>query len=106
MLRASDGEAARLLAIGGGGLARLAALHIGPDIVAGWLVSVLQHLNPGDCEDIHAVYLGQRGPLPARVRAFIKFLAEHARIESDPVILNPKTGETLASRRNPRARAG
>jgi len=42
---------------------------------------VLQHLNPGDCEDIHAVFLGQRGPLPARVRAFIDFLGKHIRLD-------------------------
>lgn len=78
--RVSDGEAARLLALDGVGLARLALFHIGPDISAGRLVPVLEPFNPGDCEDIHAVYLGQGGPLPARVRAFIDFLADHARI--------------------------
>jgi DNA-binding transcriptional LysR family regulator len=78
--RVSDGEAARLLALDGVGLARLALFHIGPDIEAGRLVPVLEEFNPGDSEDIHAVYLGQRGPLPARVRAFIDFLAAHIRI--------------------------
>lgn len=78
--RASDGEAARLLALGGVGLARLALFHIGRDIEEGRLVPVLEDLNPGDREDIHAVYLGQRGPLPARVRAFIDFLSEQIRI--------------------------
>ena len=78
--RVSDGEAARLLALDGVGLARLALFHIGPDISAGRLIPVLETFNPGDCEDIHAVYLGQGGPLPARVRAFIDFLADHARI--------------------------
>jgi DNA-binding transcriptional LysR family regulator len=72
--RASDGDVARLLALSGAGLARLALFHIGPDIKAGRLMPVLEALNPGDQEDIHAVYLGQPGPLPARVRAFIDFL--------------------------------
>ncbi|WOH51145.1 LysR substrate-binding domain-containing protein [Bradyrhizobium sp. sBnM-33] len=80
--RASDGEAARLLALGGAGLARLALFHIGPDIEAGRLVPVLEDFNPGDCEDVHAVFLGQGGPLPARVRAFIDFLGDHVRIDS------------------------
>jgi DNA-binding transcriptional LysR family regulator len=80
--RASDGEVARRLALGGAGLARLALFHIGGDIEAGHLVPVLEEFNPGDCEDIHAVYLGQGGPLPARVRAFIDFLADHIRLES------------------------
>jgi DNA-binding transcriptional LysR family regulator len=79
--RASDGEAARLLALGGVGLARLALFHVGPDIEAGRLVPVLEELNPGDREDIHAVYLGQGGPVPARVRAFIKFLSDQIRID-------------------------
>ncbi len=78
--RASDGEAARLLALGGVGLARLALVHIGPDIAAGRLVPVLERFNPGDREDIHAVFLGQKAPLPARVRAFVDFLAENVRL--------------------------
>jgi DNA-binding transcriptional LysR family regulator len=80
--RASDGEAARALVLGGVGLARLALFHIGPDIEAGRLIPVLQGLNPGDCEDVHAVFLGQGGPLPARVRAFIDFLGENIRLDN------------------------
>lgn len=83
--RASDGEIARRLALGGVGLARLALFHIGPDIESGRLVPVLQSYNPGDREDIHAVYVGHTAPLPARVRAFIDFLAEHVRM-SDPAL--------------------
>ncbi|PPQ16610.1 LysR family transcriptional regulator [Bradyrhizobium sp. AC87j1] len=83
--RASDGEVARRLALGGVGLARLAVFHIGPDIESGRLVPVLQNYNPGDREDIHAVYVGHTAPLPARVRAFIDFLAEHVRV-SDPAL--------------------
>jgi DNA-binding transcriptional LysR family regulator len=83
--RASDGEAARRLCLGGVGLARLALFHIGPDIESGRLVPVLQSYNPGDREDIHAVYVGHAAPLPARVRAFIDFLAEHVRV-SDPTL--------------------
>lgn len=83
--RASDGEVARMLVLGGVGLARLALFHVGTDIEAGHLVPVLQEFNPGDREDIHAVYQGQGGPLPARVRAFIDFLKEHVRVP-DPVL--------------------
>jgi DNA-binding transcriptional LysR family regulator len=79
--RASDGDVARSLALGGAGLARLARFHVGPDIAEGRLVPVLEPFNPGDREDIHAIYQGARGPLPARVRAFIDFLAERIRIE-------------------------
>ena len=90
--RASDGEIARRLALGGVGLARLALFHIGPDIDAGRLMPVLQSYNPGDREDIHAVYVGHTAPLPARVRAFIDFLAEHVRV-SDPVLKRAHDGK-------------
>lgn len=75
-----DGETARRLALAGVGLARLALFHIGPDIAAGRLRPVLEHLNPGDTEAIHAVFVGHGGHLPARVRAFIDFLAARVRI--------------------------
>lgn len=78
-LLVGDGESARLLALSGIGLARLAHFHVGPDIAAGRLVTVLDAFNPGDTQELHAVFLGQRGPLPARVRAFIDFLAAEVR---------------------------
>jgi DNA-binding transcriptional LysR family regulator len=81
VVRASDGEAARQLALGGAGIARLSRFHVGADICAGRLVAVLEDFNPGDREDIHAVFLGRGGPLPARVRAFVDFLAERVRID-------------------------
>ena len=90
--RVSDGEAARQFTLGGIGLGRLALFHIGPDIEAGRLVPVLQNLNPGDREDIHAVYVGHAGPLPARVRAFIDFLAQHIRI-GDPALRRSADGK-------------
>jgi DNA-binding transcriptional LysR family regulator len=71
---AGDGETARQLALVGQGLARLAYFHIGGDIAAGRLVPVLEAYNPGDVEEIHAVYVGHGGQLPSRVRALIDFL--------------------------------
>ncbi|WP_342360846.1 LysR family transcriptional regulator [Terrarubrum flagellatum] len=71
-----DGESARQLALSGMGLARLALFHVGPDIAAGRLVPVLESFNPGDVEEINAVFVGQGGHTPARVRAFIDFLVE------------------------------
>lgn len=79
-VQVGDGETARRLALAGTGLARLALFHIGPDIEAGRLVPVLETLNPGDVQEAHAVFLGQGGHLPARVRAFIDYLAETARL--------------------------
>ena len=50
------------------------------DIDAGRLVAVLEDFNPGDEEPTHAVYVGQGRHLPARVRAFLDFLAESVRM--------------------------
>ncbi|HET8726610.1 MAG TPA: LysR family transcriptional regulator [Alphaproteobacteria bacterium] len=76
----SDGEALRRLALAGLGLARLAAFQVKDDIAAGRLMPVLEDCNPGDIEEVHAVFLGQGGRLPARVRAFLDFLADKVRI--------------------------
>ncbi len=69
-----DGETSRQLALVGQGLARLAHFHVGGDIAAGRLIPVLETYNPGDVEEIHAVYVGHGGHLPSRVRALIDFL--------------------------------
>lgn len=74
--QASDGEALRRLALAGVGLARLATFQVRQDIAAGRLRAVLEDGNPGDIEDVHAVYVGQGGNLPSRVRVFLDFLAE------------------------------
>jgi DNA-binding transcriptional LysR family regulator len=71
-----DGESARRLAIGGQGITRLSHFHMGHDIAAGRLVPILEAFNPGDTEEINAVYVGHGGQLPARVRAVIDFLVE------------------------------
>nr|WP_234051320.1 MULTISPECIES: LysR family transcriptional regulator [unclassified Xanthobacter] len=76
----SDGEAMHTLALAGLGLARLAEFQVRADVAAGRLVPVLEHLNPGDAIDVHAVYVGGSGPLSARIRAFVDFLAAQVRI--------------------------
>ena len=76
----SDGEAMRLAALSGAGIARLARWHVEPDIAAGRLIPLLEDFNPGDVEPTHAVYVGQGKHLPARVRAFLDFLAETVRL--------------------------
>lgn len=72
----SDGEALLRLVLAGLGLARLAAFQVKDDIAAGRLLSVLEACNPGDVEEVHAVFLGQGGYLPSRVRALLDFLVE------------------------------
>lgn len=79
-VQASDGEALRQLALAGVGVARLPVFTVRNDIAAGRLVPLLEHLNPGDTEPFHAIYVGQGGPLPSRVRALLDFLAEYGRV--------------------------
>jgi DNA-binding transcriptional LysR family regulator len=77
----SDGEALRRLALAGLGLARLASFQVKADITAGRLQAVLEDFNPGDTEEVHAVFLGQGGYLPSRVRALLDFLVEKIRFD-------------------------
>ncbi|MCC8396645.1 LysR family transcriptional regulator [Paraburkholderia sp. MMS20-SJTR3] len=78
---ASDGDTLRQLTLAGVGLARLAAFQVRDDVRAGRLTVLLDEFAPGDTEPVNAVYLGRGGPLPARVRAWLDFLAQHVRIE-------------------------
>ncbi|KAG0750820.1 hypothetical protein G6F24_014909 [Rhizopus arrhizus] len=75
--RASNGDALRQLVLGGLGMARLAAFQVQADIAAGRLLPVLEEANPGDLEEVHAVFLGQGGYLPRRARASLDFLVEN-----------------------------
>lgn len=77
----SDGETLRQLALAGVGLGRLAAFQVHEDVAAGRLVVLLEAFNPGDTEPVNALYLGQGGHLPARVRALLDFLVERMRVE-------------------------
>lgn len=78
-IEVADGEAMRHMALAGAGLARLAAFTIRGDLEAGRLLPILENYNPGDFEEFYAVYLGQGGPLPARIRALLDFLTENVR---------------------------
>lgn len=79
-VQASDGEALRNLTLEGVGLARLAAFTVRKDIEAGRLVPVLGQYSTDDREAFHAIYVGQGGPLPSRVRALLDFLAERGKV--------------------------
>ena len=72
-------EGALFGAVAGLGLVRLAAFQVRDDIAAGRLVAVLEDFNPGDLEEFHAVFVGQGGHLPSRVRALLDFLVENVR---------------------------
>jgi DNA-binding transcriptional LysR family regulator len=79
-VQVSDGEGLRRLALAGVGIARLASFTVRKDIDAGRLVPLLVHIDTGEKEAFHAVYVGQGGPLPSRVRASLEFLAEQGRV--------------------------
>ncbi|WP_066727237.1 LysR substrate-binding domain-containing protein [Sphingomonas pituitosa] len=72
----NSGEAVRLMAVAGGGIARLGRFHVAADLAAGRLVEVLQPFNPQDGEDIHALFAGH-ARLALRVRSFVDFLKEN-----------------------------
>jgi DNA-binding transcriptional LysR family regulator len=79
-IQASDGEALRELALAGAGLARLADFQVRSDFARGALVPVLARFTASDSEEVHAIFLGQGGHMPARVRVFLDFLAERCRV--------------------------
>ncbi|WP_380879150.1 LysR family transcriptional regulator [Sphingomonas sp. DBB INV C78] len=72
----NSGEVVRQMAAAGGGIARLGRFHVTTDLAEGRLVEILAPFNPGDGEDIHALYVGH-DRLALRVRAFLDFLDAH-----------------------------
>ncbi|MGU3469152.1 hypothetical protein ACLBXO_30340 [Methylobacterium sp. C33D] len=53
------------------------------DLAAGRLVPVPETFNPGDAEDVHALYVGH-ARLALRIRRFADFLTAHATVEEGP----------------------
>ena len=77
-IEANNGETLGQLAADGVGVARVGAFGVMAEIASGKLVPLLEKYNPGDVEQIHAVFVGGTN-MPARVRVFVEFLAEHLR---------------------------
>ncbi|KQM81768.1 LysR family transcriptional regulator [Sphingomonas sp. Leaf23] len=75
----SSGEAVRLMTLAGGGIARLGRFHIAEDLASGRLVEILPAFNPGDGEDIHALFV-PHDRLAVRVRSFVDFLVRDLRL--------------------------
>jgi DNA-binding transcriptional LysR family regulator len=71
----NNGETMRQLTLDGLGVSRLAMFHVAADLKAGRLVELLPGYNPGDTEEVTAIFRNQRY-MPLRVRAFIDFLLE------------------------------
>lgn len=75
-IEANNGETLGQLAEEGIGIARVGAFSVAQAIAAGRLIPILEAFNPGDVEQIHAVFVG--GMItPARVRVFVDFLASN-----------------------------
>jgi len=74
-IEANNGETLGQLAMAGVGVARVGAFSVAAEIADGRLVPLLEAYNPGDVEEIHAVFVGGAN-LPARVRCFVDYLVE------------------------------
>lgn len=77
-IEANNGETLGQLAAIGVGVARVGAFSVAGELADGRLVALLEDFNPGDVEQIHAVFVGG-ATLPARVRVFVDFLAAEMR---------------------------
>ncbi|MDQ0349637.1 LysR family transcriptional regulator [Ancylobacter vacuolatus] len=77
-IEANNGETLGQLAADAVGIARVGNFGVVDDLAAGRLVPLLEAFNPGDVEPIHAVFVGGAN-MPARVRVFVDYLADHLR---------------------------
>ena len=78
MIEANSGETLGDLAAQGVGIARVGRFSVISEIESGRLVPLLEDYNPGDVEQIHAVFVGGANT-PARVRVFVDFLVDKLR---------------------------
>lgn len=77
-VEADNGDTLRQLAIGGVGITRVGTITVEEEIRSGALIPLLEEFNPGDVEEVHALFVG--GPhIPARVRCFLDYLTETLR---------------------------
>ncbi|BBK33493.1 transcriptional regulator [Allostella humosa] len=74
-IEANNGETLVQLAQQGVGIARVGSFHVDDDIAAGRLVRLLDAFNPGDTEDVHALFVGGAS-MPRRIRVFVDYLVE------------------------------
>ncbi len=71
----NNGETMLHLVLHGMGIARLGRFHVDRYLKSGQVVELLAEFNPGDVEELHAIFPAKRH-MSRRVRAFIDFLAE------------------------------
>lgn len=77
-IEANNGETLGQLAANGVGITRVGAFSVAAELDSGALVPLLEAYNPGDVEQIHAVFVGGAN-VPARARVFVDFLIEKLR---------------------------
>jgi DNA-binding transcriptional LysR family regulator len=77
-VEANNGETLGQLAVEGVGITRVGAETVREAIRTGDLVPLLEEFNPGDVEEINAVFIGG-AHVPARVRCFVDYLVERRR---------------------------
>ncbi len=70
----NSGDAAVQLALDGVGIARVGRYVVAQDLAEGRLIPLLEPFNAGEREAFHVVFIGG-AQTPARVRAFVDFLA-------------------------------
>lgn len=80
---ANNGETLGDLAQAGIGIARVGSFSVVQPLADGRLVPLLERFNPGDEEQIHAVFVGGTAT-PARVRVFVDYLVEALRSTRNP----------------------
>lgn len=94
-VEANNGETLGQLAAEGAGVTRVGAETVRDAIRTGDLVPLLEEFNPGDVEEINAVFIGA-GHMPARVRCFVDYLVERLR-GSEPRALNRPPARALSA---------
>lgn len=77
-VEANNGETLGQLAAQGVGITRVGTVTVLEAIRTGTLVPLLEQFNPGDIEEINAVFVGG-AHMPARVRCFVDYLVERLR---------------------------
>ena len=80
-VRVSDGEGIRRLVLAGVAPARLAEFTVRHEVARGRLVVLPTKPDAARREPFHAVYVGQSGQLPARMRVLLDYLAVSGRVD-------------------------
>ncbi|MBX4967815.1 LysR family transcriptional regulator [Rhizobium binae] len=78
-VEANNGETLGQLAAEGVGITRVGIQTVEAAIRSGQLVPLLEEFNPGEVEEIHAVFVGG-AHMPVRVRCFVDYLVENSRL--------------------------